>query len=151
MTQRWTHPQDQKPRLLLLDDDASTLEGFAAQFEAQGFEVIPMHLGVAGANVDLFQHINAEEAVKYALRPGARIDAVVTNIQQPDFPYGLHLIKELHEKGFNGPVAAQERTEELFIEPRVKQVGGIGLFDKKHPEQTAEALHEALKSISKHR
>lgn len=147
MNKLWTHAAPHKPRLLLLDHAVAPLMKLIEHFEAQDFEVIPMHLGTAaeGGPLDL-QHVNVEEAVKYALRPGARIDMVLTNLRQPEYPHGLDVLQELKAKHFNGVTAAHEVEQDASLAAQVADAGGLGLFSTQAPAQTAQALREAWQS-----
>lgn len=146
MSKRWAHPEDQKPRLLLVDHEAEVLPALKAQLEAEGFEVVPMHVGPATGPRSALDHVSLEEVARYALNPIHRIDAVLTNIRQPEFPYGLSIVSDLKKMGFNGVVAAHEPGGEPFMQHHVQEAGGLGLFDKNDGAATAEALQEALKA-----
>ncbi len=145
MTKRWAQDEPKKPRLLLIDDMDVLLPKLAENFEKQGFEVVKMHLGESGHSDETMIHGKQADAIRYAINSANRIDAVVTDLNEPGgVPYGRYVVKDLKKSGFNGPIAVHSSEPDAEYASRLIEDGAIGFFSKKQPENTVAALNEAL-------
>ena len=149
MTKKWTDRADaqetKKPKLLLVDDMGIMLPKLAERLEAQGFEVVKMHIG-NDAPIDDSTIVQGsfDKTVEYAVAPTNRIDAVVTDLNNRDYPYGRYLVADLVKHGFNGPIAVHSGEVDSTMDKIVKEKGAVGLFDKREPEAIANAINTAL-------
>jgi CheY-like chemotaxis protein len=155
MTKKWADETEKaehrKPRLLLVDDMGIMLPKLAENLEKQGFEVIKVHLGKDAPSDDksVLHIATIEDVTKYAMTPANRIDTVVTDLNDRNYPYGRYVVADLAKHKFNGPIAVHSGEPNPEMDANVKAKGAIGLFNKGEPEVIAQAIKQALAECAK--
>lgn len=71
----------EKPRILIVDDNADSLQRYAQIFEKAGFDVIRGHFGATTSDEGNVAFPNVSAVTRYALNRENRIQAILTDLE----------------------------------------------------------------------
>ena len=118
---RMAHPEPQRPRVLLADDDPEVRGMLAAVLRQDGMDVIEARDGI-----ELLELI-ADEILAEREKPG--IDLVVSDIRMPGRT-GLNALANLRRDDWATPVLLITAFGDRQTDQEADRLGAIGVFHK---------------------
>ena len=95
-----------KKKIVLIDDDITSLDIIAFLFEENGFEIQ--------------RFANGNKAVEFLV--GNKTDIVLVDLMMPDVN-GIDTTKKIRSNGFKGPIIAFTALDDLDVHKEAKQAG----------------------------
>ena len=97
-----------KKKIVLIDDDITSLDIIAFLFEENGFEIQ--------------RFANGNKAVEFLVGNENKTDVVLVDLMMPDVN-GIDTTKKIRSNGFNGPIIAFTALDDLDAHEEAKQAG----------------------------